>query len=410
MDWMFTDTSFGLFDWLQMEDIYSNIFVLKCQRYNENKYPTPRGVKRKAIVKYGFGGTLLVIIILIIWFPLLLFSFSEGFKRSVPPKTFNVNIQFAGYLPIYSMQSQQRLFQQFTQNDFNQLKSHSPEAAYGFFKDYKVEDIYCISIPGSSTSLWELSPPSMRNLRNQLKDNDALQLDFIYELTRESTEENEQLSEVVSAIKSTNISNSTMDQIARVLDFESSRPISIKGVYPKFSHVRPKGNIGEIGVLKGYDYYANVTLTLTNNSNEFWWDVYDDESDNNQLGSYQLPCYQKKHLNMIIFSDPVAPKSISFITEQGIIGIYITLVLAVSRILRFMVVNSSMRIMFEQLPNVDKILRLLKSIYVVRENKNFLLEEKLFSKLIFLYRSTETMIKYTRPPDGSVKHDRKKKN
>lgn len=36
MDWMFTDTSFSLFDWLQMEDIYSNIFVLKCQRYNEN--------------------------------------------------------------------------------------------------------------------------------------------------------------------------------------------------------------------------------------------------------------------------------------------------------------------------------------------------------------------------------------
>ena len=33
---MFTDTSLGLSDWLQMEDIYSNIFVLKCFRYNEN--------------------------------------------------------------------------------------------------------------------------------------------------------------------------------------------------------------------------------------------------------------------------------------------------------------------------------------------------------------------------------------
>ena len=32
---MFTDTSLGLSDWLQMEDIYSNIFVLKCFRYNE---------------------------------------------------------------------------------------------------------------------------------------------------------------------------------------------------------------------------------------------------------------------------------------------------------------------------------------------------------------------------------------
>ncbi len=36
---MFTDTSFSLFDWLQMEDIYSNIFVLKCNRYNEKVSP-----------------------------------------------------------------------------------------------------------------------------------------------------------------------------------------------------------------------------------------------------------------------------------------------------------------------------------------------------------------------------------
>jgi hypothetical protein len=74
-----------------------------------------------------------------------------------------------------------------------------------------------------------------------------------------------------------------------------------------------------------------------------------------------------------------------------------------------------MRIMFEQLPNVEKILRLLKSIYVVRENKNFILEQKLFSKLLFLYRSTEMMIKYTRSPvsphQGSMnyKAERRKK-
>ena len=52
--------------------------------------------------------------------------------------------------------------------------------------------------------------------------------------------------------------------------------------------------------------------------------------------------------------------------------------------------------MFEQLPNVDKILNLCRSLYMVRENKKFKLEEELFSKIIFLYRSTETMIKYTR--------------
>lgn len=71
--------------------------------------------------------------------------------------------------------------------------------------------------------------------------------------------------------------------------------------------------------------------------------------------------------------------------------------LALSRFIRIMVVNSSMRIMFDQLPNVDRILRLVRSVYMVRENKQFLLEEELYAKIIFLYRSPDTMIKYTRP-------------
>jgi hypothetical protein len=35
MDWMFTDTSLGLTSWLQLEDIYSNVYLLKCARWAE---------------------------------------------------------------------------------------------------------------------------------------------------------------------------------------------------------------------------------------------------------------------------------------------------------------------------------------------------------------------------------------
>jgi hypothetical protein len=46
---------------------------------------------------------------------------------------------------------------------------------------------------------------------------------------------------------------------------------------------------------------------------------------------------------------------------------------------------------------------------MVRENKKYLLEEELYAKILFLYRSPETMIKYTRK-DYPKKESRLKKD
>lgn len=43
--------------------------------------------------------------------------------------------------------------------------------------------------------------------------------------------------------------------------------------------------------------------------------------------------------------------------------------------------------------------QLCLDIYLVRESGDLDLEEDLFAKLVFLYRSPETLIKWTRPPE-----------
>ena len=61
------------------------------------KYPTERGVPRPKVSKYGVGGSLLALLILLIWFPLLFFSFTSSFYLPNPPKEVNVEIKLGGY-------------------------------------------------------------------------------------------------------------------------------------------------------------------------------------------------------------------------------------------------------------------------------------------------------------------------
>lgn len=89
------------------------------------------------------------------------------------------------------------------------------------------------------------------------------------------------------------------------------------------------------------------------------------------------------------------PCSFSF---SSIVGLYTTIVLVASRFVRSLFSGVSFHIMFDDMPYVDRILQLCLDIYLVRESGELHLEEDLFAKLIFLYRSPETLIKWTRYP------------
>ncbi|NXO66124.1 PIEZ2 protein, partial [Phainopepla nitens] len=350
MDWVWTDTTLSLSSWICVEDIYAHIFILKCWRESEKRYPQPRGQKKKKVVKYGMGGMIIVLLICIVWFPLLFMSLIKSVAGITnKPLDVSITITLGGYQPIFTMSAQQNQLKTLDPNEFNEfLRSYRGNtAALQFLEGYSREDITRADLEGNSNSLWTISPPSRNKMIQGLLNFDA---DFTL---------------VISWT------------IQRIL--EEMYPYYIKA--PSDSLAKP------IKQLLRDCKWENITVSLVKNTSEEWWVL-------NQLGKRNKT--SQDSLELFIFSDKVSPPSLGFLAGYGIMGLYASVVLVIGKFVREFFSGISHSIMFEELPNVDRILKLCTDIFLVRETGELELEEDLYAKLIFLYRSPETMIKWTR--------------
>jgi hypothetical protein len=81
----------------------------------------------------------------------------------------------------------------------------------------------------------------------------------------------------------------------------------------------------------------------------------------------------------------------------SIIACYVSFVFVFARVFRTVIVSSPLEVIVEEMPNPDHVLKIFLDIYLIREEaRNFLLEQDLFARLLFLFRSPETLIKWTR--------------
>uniref|UniRef100_A0A670IWQ5 Piezo type mechanosensitive ion channel component 1 (Er blood group) n=1 Tax=Podarcis muralis TaxID=64176 RepID=A0A670IWQ5_PODMU len=377
MDWVWTDTTLSLSNWMCVEDIYANIFIIKCSRETEKKYPQPKGQKKKKIVKYGMGGLIILFLICIIWFPLLFMSLVRSVVGVVNhPIDVTVTLKLGGYEPLFTMSAQQQSIQEFTPKDYDALSC--PQVAMQFITLYSYEDIVTARIEGSSGSLWSISPPSREQLYRELHNgSSAITLRFTWNFQRNlsigGTAEYTSEKHTMELGQQDNVRR----DLARLCSFKVSVHCSISTVAEdedSYWDVEVQLKRQQVGIENGSANFLE------------WWVI-------------RLANCQEQDCNilpMVIFNDKVSPPSLGFLAGYGIMGLYVSIVLVIGKFVRGFFSEISHSIMFEELPCVDRILKLCHDIFLVRETGELELEEELYAKLIFLYRSPETMIKWTR--------------
>ena len=82
----------NLYECSDVNDFFFHLIQIFFQNY-----PTPRSQKKGSLIKYGVGGLLLVLIIFIIWFPLVIFSFANTVYISNPPVGVTASIAIGGF-------------------------------------------------------------------------------------------------------------------------------------------------------------------------------------------------------------------------------------------------------------------------------------------------------------------------
>ncbi|CAH8569410.1 unnamed protein product [Schistosoma turkestanicum] len=447
MDWMWTSSALSLYHWMELEDVYSKIFILKCWRRSELAYPTPRGQNRDTSKKALTGGLLLLFFFICFWGPMALTSFIGATFDVNPPVLCTFSFSFGGFPPTFEFTSREGNIFTVNSSELSKfIRCHEKDKqTFGFLHNFEWNDLRYITIDGFSGNIWAITPPSYQALLMKLSSPDSDLLLHFHMKCRRSTKEIQSSHTSVEDIFSRKLSPSEKLQLLKVLNstnpiFPSSNyhkhsmhrtpasmtnnnnsismashhspidPVILNSVLPRYVLLKKDKLRGAYAFLGNPQTYVNVSFHIHQDlvSHQAWWELK--ETINNSLSSD--PCFEViRHptlssnaveanvLSVLTFNERVSDSLFGKVfSNYGIIGMYAAYIFLASRLLRTMYSNISYVIRLEELPHVDRILNLCHEIYLVRENNLLLLEEQLVAKLFFLYRSSETMIKWTRHP------------
>ncbi|KAK5985294.1 hypothetical protein GCK32_020658, partial [Trichostrongylus colubriformis] len=129
------------------------------------------------------------------------------------------------------------------------------------------------------------------------------------------------------------------------------------------------------------DWFDTVKLSLSNSTDGNVWitqtehpSQYTNVYFNASKVTYGIH-RDRTYVQTIAFVDKAFPSFFAKYLQGGVIAMYISLVIVVGRLIRALFTHSPIEVMITEIPNPDFLLKICLDIYLVREAKDFFLEQ-----------------------------------
>ena len=418
IDWTFTSTCLDLFQWNKFESVYDILYTTNCSMTGINSKLVGQEVGK--IYKIGMGGILSFGLIIVLIFPLILFSTLNPMNKlnNLTSADLKVELCFIdknGLMKNYSIfeNSKPQSIESITDKDmetFNYTKSINT-------KNFPRKQIQTISFSEENDKNWDLSRPQINSLislipdyTNDNENNDIeiksidLILDYsFYRLLPPGAQQVRKRfpTNIYSKENYDKEKNEKMKLLKYALDhcydvyltYEKvySPPIRLKGKsHPK--RILNKNLFPNLDVQLGFIGCKNKTRNNTREKSYlesyFVFRTYNlsyNLSNIKYIRNFTNDTEAYDGIKFHVFSDQVSSTTYSY----SVLTFYVAFVLVVGNYVRNFFTGQPEKISLTEMPNNEELLNLCEGIKVSRYSFNFEEEEKLYYILIEIMRSPD---------------------
>ncbi|KAL4506950.1 hypothetical protein ABPG72_001371 [Tetrahymena utriculariae] len=419
LDWTVTKTSLTLFQWFLLEDIHYSLYVAKLD--SKDVRSTKVDAPQSKVVKIFLGLLQVIVILLLIFGPMLLFSTLNPISEynGITSGEIEVGFQFTqkgqiNYYPFFinshtnNLQTVQRDCTYDPQNNNGGQNSQNQDC---YWDEYKFRDVNTIYTSDSqqfqkfdfysySENSWDLSSPSKRDIENKFEDilnnpNTSYTAQLIIKLVLNRKVSQYNTAPYISYYPNPQIQNSSnLDKLI------------IQGIHDTLTDCQKPGvKLPNFYIFLLSSAISNQSYTSSpiihqdnNNDTQFTKDSYlqlkcEDISNPSSSKYWEISLDQSEEsgLSYFVLTDKYSNATFGF----SIITLYTSVILVIGKFIRDAFGGELEKIIIKCMPNPDELLRICEAISNARNEKDLLKERILYFELMDLIRSPEVLKKLT---------------